>query len=229
MPALVSRQKASSNGETKPRPATHLTESFEDDYYSDLELGPGDSQYELSANFDGFADDDSQVDMPTIASPQYQPKQIEPPGAGKVAQARIAERIGGRHDEPNQLQTATYSSTPTLGNGNDLNHLPAARLSEALVPKPTPFAVRHARFVDLWSRYQLFATLAFGAVGIGIFGFFLLSSSIGGQAVRPAILVLVVGFLGTVAFVLLSLTAIVLSALVSELCRGLRIRENDLD
>jgi hypothetical protein len=183
----------------------------------------------LSANFEGFDDDDSQVDMPTIASPQYQPKQIEAPGAGKVAQPRTAERNGGRHDEPNQLETATYSSPPTLGNGNDLNHLQAARLSDALVPKPTPFSVRHARFVDLWSRYQLFATLAFGGVASGIFGFFLLSSSIAGQTVRPAILVLVVGFLGTVAFVLLSLTAIVLNALVSELCRGLRSRENHLD
>jgi hypothetical protein len=99
----------------------------------------------------------------------------------------------------------------------------------ALAAKSIGSAAGQGRLVELWSRLQLPVTLGFGAIALGVLGFLCLRSSIGGQSPSAATSALLVGFLGTVAFVLLSVSAIVLNGLLVELTRDLRQLKKELD
>jgi zinc-ribbon domain len=169
---------------------------------SEIALGPGDSQYELSAIVDGVADDESHDDLPAIEPPRLEPKQLQPMTVENVT--RLETRGGTK-----QLRPA--------GDGS------------ALASKPAPDFDRNGRFAGIWSRYQLLATLTFGAVAIAILGFLLLKSSVAGQSLPAATSALIVGLLGTIGFVLLSLTALVQSALLAELARDVRQLHKEFD
>jgi hypothetical protein len=169
---------------------------------SDIVLGPGDSHYELSAIVDGAANDDSQVDLPAIATDR-------PPGKPNQA---------GRTGSPTRLSTSAPAT-----------HSQRARNRHGLAVDVMPVLVRKGGFVHLWSRCQLVATLAFGALAMSILGFFLVRASIAGQSLTAATSALVVGLLGTLAFVLLSFTAIVLSAVLIELADSLRQLHQDVE
>jgi hypothetical protein len=174
-----------------------------DDYgSSEFGLGPGDSQYELSAIVEGVADEDSHDDLPAIEPPRPEPKQIQPI---RVESLSRSENRGGT----TQLRPAEEST--------------------ALVATPTPEYSRNRRFADIWSRCQLVATLSFGAVAIVVLGLLLLKSAVGGQSLSAATSALVVGLLGTIGLVLLSLTGLVQSALLAELARDLRRLHKELD
>jgi len=172
-------------------------------------LGPGDSQYVWSFGVEGFADDDSQVELPAIGTPEHEPKQIRAASNGR------ASRLG--------------SGEWSVGRSEVSNHVPAPTVSNVPAAKPPSILGGNGRVVGIWSRYQLVVTLAFGALAFAILGFLLLKSSIGGHAVTPETSTLVVGLLGTAAFVLLSLTGFALNFLLIEIARDLRRLHHDLN
>jgi len=190
-------------------PAEPLFGDFDEDELSQIALGPGDSHYEWSFSVDGF-DDDSQVDVPAFVTPEPEPKQVQ--AASKSSNAlRVASRewAGARSEEPQQIQ--------------------AAKVKSALAATPVAIMGGKGQFVAVWSRYQLVTTLGFGAAAFLVLGFLLLNTSVGGHALTPATSTLVVGFLGAVAFVLLSLTALALNFVLIEVARDLRRLQNDLE
>lgn len=176
MPALVPARNAPAVADHSRLAADPRNDGFEDFDSSEIALRPGDSHYELSSNFQGFADDDSQVDLPAFDPPEQEPTRIH-------------------------VASAVDRSKAESGNWD----------------------------IGIWLRYQLVATLAFGGSALGVLGFYLLRSSIGGQAPTPATAALVVGFLATVAFVLLSLAVMVLHAMLGELSRELGRLHKRLD
>jgi len=189
-------------------PAHPLYRSLYEDDSSEIESGPGDSHFEWSYNVGAF-DDDSQVDVPAFVAPEPEPKQIEAASVSLAARVGNGAVGGARSEEPKQIQVAS--------------------VSKVLAAQPVPIMRWNGRFVDFWSRYQLVTTLGFGALASGVLGFFLLNASIAGNSLAPATSTLVVGFIGTVAFVLISLNGLALNSLLIDLARELRRLQNDLN
>ncbi len=222
LPALAPPEDASPASDLARHSAEPLVDAFEDYDSSEIELGPGDSQYELTSGAEGFADDDSQVDLPALAPGPREPKRFQAAGVANGSTAGSVPWEIGIGESPKPNRPGRHHNATILASGSESDPPERAAFREVPGAKPVLFFTSNGRFVHIWSRYQLVTTLAFGATALCILGFFVLRSSIGGQPLTPATSTLVVGLLGTVAFVLLSLTAIVLSALLSELARDLR-------
>ncbi len=209
---LVPTQGSRAVNDVARFPAHPLYRSLYEDDSSEIALGPGDSHIEWSFNVGPFVDD-SQVDVPAFIAPQPEPKQIQPPSMSSASSS--ASRVGSgesgvaRSEEPKRIQAASGS--------------------DVLAAKPVPIIRGNGRFVDIWSRYHLFTTIGFGALAFLVLGFLLLKSCTGGQVITPATSTLVVGLLGTVAFVLLSLIGLALNFLLIELACDLRRLHNDLN
>jgi hypothetical protein len=198
-------------------------------------LGPGDSQYELPSFADGFDDDEPPVGLPAITSPQPEPSTIQAANVREALRRGSGERRAESVQEPKQVQAMHYGNGLRVGNGeraaengHEPKQSPPARLSEALAAKPIAIVAWNSRFIEIWSRCQLVATLAFGALSFGILGYLLWKSAIGGQGHAPTASALVLGFLGTAAFVFLSLTALARNVLLTQISRELR-RLNELN
>jgi hypothetical protein len=73
-----------------------------------------------------------------------------------------------------------------------------------------------------WRRFQLLAAISFGGLSLAVLGFFLVSALTAGRAINSEILAIVVGVIGTVAFLLLSIEATTLLAVVLELARHMQ-------
>jgi len=182
LPAFGPNQKAAIANDRSRLATEPLIGGFDDHDYSEIELGPGDSQYELSSGGEAFPDYDSQAELPAIGSRQADPIPI-----------------------------------------------PATDLRNARSSKPAPIVPWYGRLVEIWTRYQIVVTLGYGALGIVVLGFCLIRTSFGGQSLTPASSSLVVGFLGAIAFVLLSLSGLAQSILLIDLARRLRRLHNDFD
>jgi hypothetical protein len=77
-------------------------------------------------------------------------------------------------------------------------------------------------FIDSWSRYHCMIALGFGTSSLAVLGFLLVRALWGGAVIDSSITALIVGCVMTVAFMLLSVSATVLVALLVDLGRSLR-------
>jgi hypothetical protein len=77
-------------------------------------------------------------------------------------------------------------------------------------------------FIDSWSRYHFFTALGFGTSSLAVLGFLLVRALVAGQIMDSSITALIVGCVGTVAFLLLSVSATALIVLLVDLGRNLR-------
>jgi len=78
------------------------------------------------------------------------------------------------------------------------------------------------KFIDSWSRYHFFVALGFGTSSLAVLGFFLVRALVGGQIINASITALIVGCVGTVAFLLLSVSATASILLLVDLGRNVR-------
>jgi len=78
------------------------------------------------------------------------------------------------------------------------------------------------QFIESWSRYHFFVALGFGTSSLGVLGFFLVRALVSGQIINASITALIVGCVGTVAFLLLSVSATALILVLVDLGRNVR-------
>jgi hypothetical protein len=77
-------------------------------------------------------------------------------------------------------------------------------------------------FIDSWGRYHLGVAIGFGALSLVLLGFFLAREILGGQTIGASITLLIVGCVGMVAFMLLSVTVTALNRQLAELAKYVR-------
>jgi len=77
-------------------------------------------------------------------------------------------------------------------------------------------------FIDFWSRFHFFVALGFGTSSLAVLGFFLVRALVGGQVINASITALILGCVGTVAFLMLSVSATALILLLVDLGRNVR-------
>jgi hypothetical protein len=76
--------------------------------------------------------------------------------------------------------------------------------------------------IDSWGRLHFYVALGFGASSLAVLGYFLVSAIVGGHTLNSSITALIVGCVGTIAFLLLSLSATALVILLVDLARNVR-------
>jgi hypothetical protein len=86
----------------------------------------------------------------------------------------------------------------------------------------SPSSPWHYRFVDSWGRYHFAIAIGFGAFSLVILGFFLARTILGGQTISASVTLLIVGCVGMVAFLLLSVTVTALNMLLADLTKNVR-------
>jgi hypothetical protein len=72
------------------------------------------------------------------------------------------------------------------------------------VALPDPW---YFKFIESWGRYHARVALGFGAASLTVLGYFLVRPLVGGESLTSSTTTLVVGCVGTIAFLLLSVTA----------------------
>jgi hypothetical protein len=204
-----------------------LIDGFEDYDSTEFELGPGDSQYELTSNFDGIAEDASSDEVPAWRPPQPEIRRIGGVSVASTATAAPTGRDAAAGLERTRIQAA--SAFRPMVSSDVPSALGPARLANAVAGQLAPATGRAGGFIEVWSRYQLPTTLVFAVIALGTIGFFLLRSMIGGELLTPGASALLVGLLAIIAFVLLSLTAITQTAPLVELAHELRRARKDFD
>jgi hypothetical protein len=119
-------------------------------------------------------------------------------------------------DESGDDWSAMSTSAPAL---SEEGSAPAVdpRASQVLLRDPWYY-----RGIDSWSRFHGFVALGFGTLSLVGLGFLLVRALTGRPILDSSFSALVVGLIGTIAFVFLSLTTTVLSLLLVDLARNLR-------
>jgi hypothetical protein len=94
--------------------------------------------------------------------------------------------------------------------------------------QPSPW---YYKFINSWGRFQFVAGLGFAASALSVLGFLLARAIVAGQTVSTSVTALVLGCVGTIAFLLLSLSATALIMLLADLDRNVRqlIQQADRD
>lgn len=127
-----------------------------------------------------------------------------------------------------------YELTPVMGNGIDDSQvdLPAFSADDwpalqagadsgfgeaAALPEPWYF-----RFIDSWGRYHAGFVLGFGGASLIVLSYFLFRPLLGGESVTSPTTALVVGCVGTIAFLLLSFTATAFYLLLLDVGKNVR-------
>jgi hypothetical protein len=116
--------------------------------------------------------------------------------------------------------------------GGSNNEMPAYRAAGGLREAPGSFEPAstellldspwYDRFIEGLSRAQFLIALGFGSSTLAVLGYFLVRALVGGAVIDASITALIVGCVGTVAFMLLSVSATVLVVLLVDLLKNLR-------
>jgi len=88
--------------------------------------------------------------------------------------------------------------------------------------EPSLSSPEYPSFIASCGRYYFAVAIAFGAFSLGVLGFFLVREVLGGQAISVSVTLLIVGCVGMVAFLLLSLTVTALNLLLADLAKNVR-------
>jgi hypothetical protein len=91
-------------------------------------------------------------------------------------------------------------------------------LSEFLLTAPWYY-----RFIESWGRLHFYIALGFTASSLSLLGFLLLRALVAGHLVSSSTTALIIGCIGTIAFLLLSLSATALILLLVDLARNVRL------
>jgi hypothetical protein len=94
--------------------------------------------------------------------------------------------------------------------------------SVASATEPFPPDPRYYDLIDSWSRICFLGALGLGALSLVVIGVVLARILLGGQAIDPSTTILILGFVGTIAFLLISFTMTALNLLLVDLARNTR-------
>jgi hypothetical protein len=134
------------------------------------------------------------------------------PGDSHYDMAGFFEADGGNSD----YELPAYRSNSGLPEEH-----PSGTFEPAItaVPVASPW---YDGFIDTLSRIQLWIAVGFGTSSLAVLGFLLARALAGGAIIDTSITALIVGCVGTFAFMMLSISATVLIVLVVDLGRNLR-------
>ncbi len=78
------------------------------------------------------------------------------------------------------------------------------------------------QFIDSWGRFQFFTALGFAAASLSVLGYLLARAIVSGEILSSSTTALILGCVGTIAFLLLSLSATALIVLLVDLAKNVR-------
>jgi hypothetical protein len=87
----------------------------------------------------------------------------------------------------------------------------------------------HYKYIESWGRVHFYVAVGFAASSLSVLGWLLVSAMVVGQGVSSSITALIVGCVGTIAFLLLSLSATVLIILLVDVARNVRVLIQQFD
>jgi hypothetical protein len=126
--------------------------------------------------------------------------------------------LDGELDDSQFELPAIKETDPSLSPPDDR---PAPALvvsgSEPLPPDP-----RYYNLIDSWSRIGFWGVLALGAIALVVIGVFLVRAFLGAPNLNTSTTVLILGFVGTIAFLLISFMTTALNLLLVDLARNTR-------
>jgi hypothetical protein len=89
--------------------------------------------------------------------------------------------------------------------------------SEYFIPVPWYF-----NFIDSWGRLHFYFAMGFAALSLTVLGFLLARALVAGDIMSSSVTALIIGCVGTIAFILISLSATALTVLLVDLARNVR-------
>jgi hypothetical protein len=131
-------------------------------------------------------------------------------------------------DFPNHDPRADTHAQSIVSTHSEPTHAAPLQAAATLSREPESAIPANVRLLDVWARHQLPATLGFGGLALLFFGLFLIRVWTDAPAGDGAILTLLVGIVGMIAFIFVSLMAAVLSAIMAQLVRELRRLSDEL-
>src|SRR5262249_31942489 len=153
---------------------------------------------------------DSEDDLSAIRVPQSDPRSIDALAGLGGDRLSHGSWMLGRGEETKLVSRSGGGSAAKSRPAAEPQQPPPSRTEIRAGARPIRAVAWEGRVVAFWSRFQLPMTIGFAAIALGVLGFLILRSSIGGQSPAAATAALILGIVGTIAFVLLSLSAIVL-------------------
>jgi predicted Zn finger-like uncharacterized protein len=132
------------------------------------------------------------------------------------SQYEMTAVLGG---DPDDSQTEMPAFTAGKTPSGETEDTPPFETAGAELFLPVPW---YYSFIDSWGRLHFFVALGFAASSLSVLGFLLARALVGGHILSSSITALIVGCVGTVAFLLLSLSATALIVLLIDLARNVR-------
>jgi hypothetical protein len=126
--------------------------------------------------------------------------------------------LGGDPDD-SQVELPAFASGEEEQSGE-------IEIAPPFEPQSAEFALAvpwYYKYIESWGRVHFYVAVGFAASSLAVLGFLLVSALVAGRIVSSSITALIVGCLATVALLLLSLSATVLSILVIDLARNMRL------
>jgi hypothetical protein len=127
--------------------------------------------------------------------------------------------LGGDPDD-SQVELPAFTSESPPDPSGEIESAPAFESESSEIALPIPW---YYKFIESWGRVHFYVVLGFATSSLAVLGFLLISALVAGHALSPSITALIIGCVGTVAFLLLSLSATVLIILVIDLGRSVRV------
>ncbi len=124
--------------------------------------------------------------------------------------------LGG---DPDDSQTELPAFTSDMPPSGETEAVRPFETPSGLVDVPVPWFFN---FIDSWGRLHFFVALGFAASSLSVLGYFLVRALVSGEILSSSIAALIVGCVGTIAFLLLSLSATALIFLLIDLARNVR-------
>jgi hypothetical protein len=157
------------------------------------------------AALDGFTSG-SDDDIPALTPPTPFDSQYEMTavlgGDPDDSQTELPAFVGTA-DASGEIESARPFDTPS---------------SEYLLPVPWYF-----KFIDSWGRLLFYAATGFAAASLAVLGFLLVRALVAGDIMSSSVTALIIGCVGTIAFLLISLSATALTVLLVDLSRSVRL------
>ena len=145
------------------------------------------------------------------------PLDFQLPPQSDWQQATSSAVLGGDPDD-SQVELPAFTSTAEPSGDDEPD--PAFEYASSEFALPIPW---YYRFLESWGRVHFYVVLGFAASSLAVLGFLLVNALVAGHILSSSITALIIGCVGTIAFLLLSLSATVLIILVIDLGRSLRV------
>jgi hypothetical protein len=157
------------------------------------------------ATFDGFTSG-SEDEIPGVTDPSPYDSQYE-----------MTAVLGGDPDD-SQTELPAFMGGPDESGEIVVGPLPDTPSSEFVLPVPWYF-----NFIDSWGRLHFYVASGFAAASLAVLIYLLVRALVAGETLSSSATVLIIGCVGIIAFLLISLSATALTVLLVDLVRNVRM------